>query len=229
MLPEPLLLAGEEAQKRAVFSANRPGRVDQVRADDPGRPLPALRTAGADPTKAVAIGFVHPAFDTRSRTNDSRAHDRAHASGCAKRPREDFAATPSRPLPSTVRTIRGPPSSPPASCPPPVSRSRSCDAGSPRGRYPQRRRCCRGTAGIHRGSRSQDHRYDGENYRLSTRRRHRLRRAYLSCMPVLGGTRPLDRQAPAVVVPPPTQFRDMRIGWTDTGISPRRPESPSPF
>jgi 3-isopropylmalate/(R)-2-methylmalate dehydratase small subunit len=34
MLPGPLLFAGEEEQKRAVFSANRPGWVDQVRAGD---------------------------------------------------------------------------------------------------------------------------------------------------------------------------------------------------
>jgi len=34
MLPGPLLLATEEEQRRAVFSANRPGWVDQVRPDD---------------------------------------------------------------------------------------------------------------------------------------------------------------------------------------------------
>ena len=34
MLPGPLLFATEEQQKRAVFSANRPGWVDQVRAGD---------------------------------------------------------------------------------------------------------------------------------------------------------------------------------------------------
>ena len=34
MLPGPLLFAGEEAQKRAVFSANRPGWVDQVAIGD---------------------------------------------------------------------------------------------------------------------------------------------------------------------------------------------------
>jgi 3-isopropylmalate/(R)-2-methylmalate dehydratase small subunit len=34
MLPGPLLFATEEEQKRAVFSANRPGWVDQVRAGD---------------------------------------------------------------------------------------------------------------------------------------------------------------------------------------------------
>ena len=34
MLPGPLLLATEEEQRRAVFSANRPGWVDQVQAGD---------------------------------------------------------------------------------------------------------------------------------------------------------------------------------------------------
>jgi 3-isopropylmalate/(R)-2-methylmalate dehydratase small subunit len=34
MLPGPLLFATEEKQKRAVFSANRPGWVDQVRTGD---------------------------------------------------------------------------------------------------------------------------------------------------------------------------------------------------
>jgi len=34
MLPGPLLFVGEEAQKRAVFSANRPGWVDQVQVGD---------------------------------------------------------------------------------------------------------------------------------------------------------------------------------------------------
>jgi 3-isopropylmalate/(R)-2-methylmalate dehydratase small subunit len=34
MLPGPLLLATEDEQRRAVFSANRPGWVDQVRAGD---------------------------------------------------------------------------------------------------------------------------------------------------------------------------------------------------
>ena len=34
MLPGPLLFAGEEAQKRAVFSANRPSWVDQVQVGD---------------------------------------------------------------------------------------------------------------------------------------------------------------------------------------------------
>ena len=34
MLPGPLLFGTEEEQKRAVFSANRPGWVDQVRAGD---------------------------------------------------------------------------------------------------------------------------------------------------------------------------------------------------
>lgn len=34
MLPGPLLLASEEDQRRAVFSANRPGWVDQVRMGD---------------------------------------------------------------------------------------------------------------------------------------------------------------------------------------------------
>ena len=34
MLPGPLLFATEEEQKRAVFSANRPGWVEQVRAGD---------------------------------------------------------------------------------------------------------------------------------------------------------------------------------------------------
>ena len=34
MLPGPLLFATEEEQKRAVFSANRPGWVDQVQAGD---------------------------------------------------------------------------------------------------------------------------------------------------------------------------------------------------
>jgi 3-isopropylmalate/(R)-2-methylmalate dehydratase small subunit len=34
MLPGPLLTAGEEEQRRAVFSANRPGWVDQVRPGD---------------------------------------------------------------------------------------------------------------------------------------------------------------------------------------------------
>jgi 3-isopropylmalate/(R)-2-methylmalate dehydratase small subunit len=34
MLPGPLLLATEEEQRRAVFSANRPGWVDQVRPGD---------------------------------------------------------------------------------------------------------------------------------------------------------------------------------------------------
>jgi 3-isopropylmalate/(R)-2-methylmalate dehydratase small subunit len=34
MLPGPLLFATEEEQKRAVFSANRPGWIDQVRTGD---------------------------------------------------------------------------------------------------------------------------------------------------------------------------------------------------
>jgi 3-isopropylmalate/(R)-2-methylmalate dehydratase small subunit len=34
MLPGPLLFASEEEQRRAVFSANRPGWVDEVRAGD---------------------------------------------------------------------------------------------------------------------------------------------------------------------------------------------------
>ena len=34
MLPGPLLLATEEEQRRAVFSANRPGWVDQVQVGD---------------------------------------------------------------------------------------------------------------------------------------------------------------------------------------------------
>jgi 3-isopropylmalate/(R)-2-methylmalate dehydratase small subunit len=34
MLPGPLLMASEEEQRRAVFSANRPGWVDEVRAGD---------------------------------------------------------------------------------------------------------------------------------------------------------------------------------------------------
>jgi 3-isopropylmalate/(R)-2-methylmalate dehydratase small subunit len=34
MLPGPLLLASEEDQRRAVFSANRPGWVDQVQVGD---------------------------------------------------------------------------------------------------------------------------------------------------------------------------------------------------
>ena len=34
MLPGPLLTASEEEQRRAVFSANRPGWVDQVRPGD---------------------------------------------------------------------------------------------------------------------------------------------------------------------------------------------------
>src|SRR3981189_3350565 len=34
MLPGPLLTASEEEQRRAVFSANRPGWVDQVRRGD---------------------------------------------------------------------------------------------------------------------------------------------------------------------------------------------------
>jgi 3-isopropylmalate/(R)-2-methylmalate dehydratase small subunit len=34
MLPGPLLFASEEEQKRAVFAANRPGWVDQVRPGD---------------------------------------------------------------------------------------------------------------------------------------------------------------------------------------------------
>jgi 3-isopropylmalate/(R)-2-methylmalate dehydratase small subunit len=34
MLPGPLLPAGEEEQRRAVFSANRPGWVDQLRSGD---------------------------------------------------------------------------------------------------------------------------------------------------------------------------------------------------
>src|SRR3981189_1143298 len=34
MLPGPLLTASEEEQRRAVFSANRPGWVDQVRSGD---------------------------------------------------------------------------------------------------------------------------------------------------------------------------------------------------
>jgi 3-isopropylmalate/(R)-2-methylmalate dehydratase small subunit len=34
MLPGPLLTASEEEQRRAVFSANRPGWVDQVRPSD---------------------------------------------------------------------------------------------------------------------------------------------------------------------------------------------------
>src|SRR4029077_16515221 len=34
MLPGPLLTASEEEQRRAVFSANRPGWVDEVRAAD---------------------------------------------------------------------------------------------------------------------------------------------------------------------------------------------------
>lgn len=34
MLPGPLLFASEEEQKQAVFAANRPGWVDQVRAGD---------------------------------------------------------------------------------------------------------------------------------------------------------------------------------------------------
>jgi 3-isopropylmalate/(R)-2-methylmalate dehydratase small subunit len=34
MLPGPLLTASEEEQRRAVFSANRPGWVDEVRAGD---------------------------------------------------------------------------------------------------------------------------------------------------------------------------------------------------
>jgi 3-isopropylmalate/(R)-2-methylmalate dehydratase small subunit len=34
MLPGPLLMASEEEQRRAVFSANRPGWVDQVRPGD---------------------------------------------------------------------------------------------------------------------------------------------------------------------------------------------------
>src|SRR5439155_24518574 len=34
MLPRPLLTASEEEQRRAVFSANRPGWVDEVRAGD---------------------------------------------------------------------------------------------------------------------------------------------------------------------------------------------------
>jgi 3-isopropylmalate/(R)-2-methylmalate dehydratase small subunit len=34
MLPGPLLFATEEEQKRAVFAANRPGWVDEVRAGD---------------------------------------------------------------------------------------------------------------------------------------------------------------------------------------------------
>ena len=34
MLPGPMLFASEEEQKRAVFAANRPGWVDQVRPGD---------------------------------------------------------------------------------------------------------------------------------------------------------------------------------------------------
>jgi 3-isopropylmalate/(R)-2-methylmalate dehydratase small subunit len=34
MLPGPLLMASEEEQRRVVFSANRPGWVDEVRPDD---------------------------------------------------------------------------------------------------------------------------------------------------------------------------------------------------
>ena len=34
MLPGPLLTASEEEQRRAVFSANRPGWVDEVRPGD---------------------------------------------------------------------------------------------------------------------------------------------------------------------------------------------------
>ena len=57
MLPGPLLFATEEEQKKAVFSANRPGWVDQVRAGDViigglnfgmGSSRPAARSRSSD-------------------------------------------------------------------------------------------------------------------------------------------------------------------------------------
>jgi hypothetical protein len=39
---------------------------------------------------------------------------------------------------------------------------------------------------------------DGQNYRLSARKRHRLPRTHLSVLPILGQTRSLDWQAPTL-------------------------------
>jgi 3-isopropylmalate/(R)-2-methylmalate dehydratase small subunit len=51
MLPGPLLTASEEDQRRAVFSANRPGWVDQVR---PGDIIVAGRNFGTGSSRPAA-------------------------------------------------------------------------------------------------------------------------------------------------------------------------------
>src|SRR5277367_2559524 len=55
----------------------------------------------------------------------------AHASGWAREPRRDSAATPSRPSRSTAQTIPRPRSSLLPSCQLKMPTSRTCDAGSP--------------------------------------------------------------------------------------------------
>src|SRR5437764_14616918 len=57
MLPGPLLTASEEEQRRAVFSANRPGWVDQVR---PGDIIIGGRNFGTGSSRPAARSLRHP-------------------------------------------------------------------------------------------------------------------------------------------------------------------------
>src|SRR5436305_15094067 len=54
MLPGPLLTASEEEQRRAVFSANRPGWVDQVR---PGDIILGVRNFGTGSSRPAACSL----------------------------------------------------------------------------------------------------------------------------------------------------------------------------
>jgi len=56
MLPGPLLTASEEEQRRAVFSANRPGWVDQVR---PGDIVLGGRNFGTGSSRPAARSLRH--------------------------------------------------------------------------------------------------------------------------------------------------------------------------
>src|SRR5437868_15476328 len=62
MLPGPLLTASEEDQRRAVFSANRPGWVDQVR---PGDLIIGGRNFGTGSSRPAARAFGHLDFGGR--------------------------------------------------------------------------------------------------------------------------------------------------------------------
>jgi len=104
MLPGPLLTASEAEQARAVFSANRPGWIDQIAPGDPARrsaeyPILGIRQIDLDPELRANRGHQLAQQPAAARCRLTRCGGHS----CTSRPVNQPAASNARRASSTVR------------------------------------------------------------------------------------------------------------------------------